>query len=53
MTDKERVDFLIEWLKSLYTIKKDVPENKVVDEQISFVEFRLSQLGCNDYTKLR
>lgn len=53
MTDKERTDFLIEWLTSLYRIEKSDPENEVTKKEIEILEFRLMQLGCSDFTKLK
>ena len=53
MTDKERIDFLIEWLTSLYRIEKSEPKNEVIKKEIEIVEFRLMQLVCSDFTKLK
>lgn len=53
MTDKERADFLIQWLSSLYRIQATEPNSESVKKEITFVEVRLSQLGFNDFSKLK
>ena len=54
MTDKEKIDALMEFLTALYEIKANTAgENKTLDYKIRVYETRLLAMGCTDLEKLK
>ena len=54
MSDKEKIDMLIEQLVILYRIKASAKEeNKVLNYEISVTEARLQAMGITDFSKLQ
>ena len=54
MSDKEKIDMLMEQLAMLYEIEADLDkESDVLTYKINITEARLNALGITDFTKLR
>ncbi|MBR1743604.1 MAG: hypothetical protein IJ733_17395 [Lachnospiraceae bacterium] len=54
MSDKEKVDMLLEQLAMLYRIEEDLKEeSKVLNQEINVTEARLNAMGITDFSKLK
>ena len=54
MSDKEKVDMLLEQLAMLYRIEEDLKEeSRVLNQEINVTEARLNAMGITDFSKLK